>query len=126
MHEFSLAKSIVALVTECVEQNKVTHVKNVNLRIGESHQVMEGSLMFCFEMLVCDDPVLSGARLCIETIPYQARCRGCQEIFNVEQYVVRCPHCGGRVCDILSGTEFDVQEIDAEVDHPGDLVDNVV
>jgi hydrogenase nickel incorporation protein HypA/HybF len=118
MHEFSLAKSIVALVTECVEQNKVMHVDTVKLRIGESHQVMEGSLTFCFETLVCDDPVLSGAQLSIETIPYQARCLGCREVFNVEQYVVRCPYCGGRECDIISGTEFDVQEIDAEIDHP--------
>ncbi len=116
MHEVSLVHNIVSLVSEYATRCNATHVRTVRLRVGEANHVTNESLIFCFEALTRDNSVLAGARLCIDTIPSYARCKQCETVFAIQDFNTCCPHCGAWGGTVVSGTEFEVREIEVEQD----------
>ncbi|GCE30454.1 putative hydrogenase nickel incorporation protein HypA [Dictyobacter alpinus] len=116
MHELSIADAIAGTVLEQAILHHASHVKSVHVRIGEANGVVSDALSFCFEAIASSEPLLIGAELKIEHIPHRARCRGCGNEFHVVQYILQCPSCACWEADVLSGTEFLIQ--DMEIDLP--------
>lgn len=112
MHELAIAQSIVDVVEEQANAYNVAHVKEVRLRIGEANGVVVDSLAFCFDMLASFDPLLVGARLAVDLVPYQAYCRTCSEDFIIANFIPQCPRCKGWSNEIVSGNELQVLEMD--------------
>lgn len=114
MHELSIAQSIVDVVEERATECNAAHVKSVRLKIGEASSIVADSLTFSFEMLTSLDPVLAGARLCIDTVPHRAWCRHCASEFTILNFVAQCPTCQEWSKEVVSGNELQILEMEIE------------
>ncbi len=114
MHELAIAESIVEGVTQHALACKAQRVISVRLQIGEASGIVNDSLAFSFEMIANLEPLLSGAHLVIERVPHRARCRHCQQEFDVIHFVAQCPDCETWDTDIISGTELLVLDMEIE------------
>ena len=114
MHELAIAQSIVDAVETRATECNATRVKGVRLKIGEASGVVPDSLTFCFEMLASPDPILTGARLLIDTVPHLARCRHCEKDFTVTNFIAQCPTCQEWSNEIISGTELQILDMEIE------------
>ena len=116
MHELAIAQSIVDVVEARATECHATRVKAVRLCIGEATSIVTDSLTFCFEMLANLDPTLAGAQLSIDSVPHRARCRHCAKEFPVTNFIAQCPTCQEWDAEIISGTEFQI--LDMEIETP--------
>lgn len=114
MHELAIAQSIVEAVEAKAVEYRATRVKSVRLKIGEANGIVPDSLHFCFEMLVSPDPLLEQAQLVIDITPHLAHCRNCKRDFTVINYVAQCPDCQEWSREVISGTEFQVLDMEIE------------
>ncbi len=114
MHELAIAQSIVDAVEERAAGCHATRVKWVRLRIGEASSIVTDSLTFCFEMLTSEYPVLTEAKLLIDSVQHRARCRTCDEEFAVTNFVAQCPTCEGWDTSVVSGNELQIVEMEIE------------
>ena len=74
---------------------------------------MPDALIFAFDTMK-GDSVADGAVLHIEEVPVGGHCRDCNSDFTVEEeYVLRCPRCGGLSFHVNAGREMDI--VDMEV-----------
>lgn len=113
MHELSIAQSIVDTVVSQAEEHQAARVLCVRLRIGELSAIVEDSLAFSFEM-VARDTRAEGARLEIETVPWQVRCTECRIIYRVSDAIPNCPACKHVGGETVSGRELQIVEMDVE------------
>ncbi len=109
----SIAQNIYDIVMNEAAGHAATRVLSVHLKVGEMSAVVPSSLTFCWEILTKDGP-LDGAKLDIEEIPVQARCRTCGHDFRVIEYRFVCPACGDIRVEMTAGRELSVQEIEIE------------
>lgn len=114
MHELSIADAIAETVIEQANNHHASHVKHVSVRIGEANAIVSEALIFCFEVIASSNPLLTGAQLKVDIIPHQARCRWCDCEFHVVQYITQCPRCGHWEAEMLSGTEFLIQDMEID------------
>ena len=114
MHELAIAQSIVEVISEQAVVHHAARVQVVKLKIGEAHGIVLDSLAFSFEMLASAEPVLAGAHLNVETVPYRAQCGQCGQAFPVLHFVAQCPVCHRWSNEIVSGTEFQIAAMEFE------------
>jgi hydrogenase nickel incorporation protein HypA/HybF len=114
MHELSIAQSIVDLLDDYIVRYGAAQVKSVHVLIGEAHSVAVEALTFSFEMLANLDPMLAGAQLLVDIEPHRARCHTCELDFPIIGFVVQCPLCQKWNARVISGTAFQVLEMDVE------------
>lgn len=106
MHELSITRNIVAIVSERAHGAKVT---KVTLEIGQLSAVVPDAIRFCFDV-VAKGTVLEGARLDVVEVPGRARCRDCGQSVDLHQVIARCP-CGSPNLDRLAGEELRIKQM---------------
>ncbi|HMU55841.1 MAG TPA: hydrogenase maturation nickel metallochaperone HypA [Nitrospira sp.] len=106
MHELSITRNIVAIVSERAHGAKVTRV---TLEIGQLSAVVPDAIRFCFDV-VAKGTVLEGARLDVVEVPGRGRCRDCGQAVELHQVIARCP-CGSPNLDRLSGEELTIKQM---------------
>ncbi len=111
MHELSITRSIVAIVTERAGAQKV---RRVTLQIGQLSAVLPEAIRFCFDVC-CEGTALAGAELRIDQVPGRGRCRECAIEFDLPTLVSPCPACGARGPDCVAGEELLIREMELEV-----------
>jgi len=111
MHELSIAQSILDIIMEEMRKHNVERIASVRLKIGEMSAVVPESLTFCWSIVTKDTPA-EGSRLDIVSLPIQAKCISCGNVFIVENYVYVCPDCGSGDLAILSGKELQIQDFE--------------
>jgi len=108
MHELSIAMSIVEIAQEEAERRGLVHVCAIHLKVGELYGVVEDALLSAYEM-ACDDTLLKGSRLLIESVPvviYCQRCSSPKPLKSVQNF--SCPECGTPSSEIVHGRELEV------------------
>lgn len=113
MHELAIAQSLLDIITEEGRKHGITRVTTIRLQVGAMASVVPDSLTFCFE-LVSKESIAEGAAIEIETTPLIARCPECNFEFEVKNQVYRCPKCGNRVSNLVSGRELSIVNIEGE------------
>jgi hydrogenase nickel incorporation protein HypA/HybF len=111
MHELSLAHSIGEIALSALREQppgEDWRVGAIRLRVGDLAAVDPEALAFCFEVVRCEWPEMSGASLTIERCPARARCEGCGESYGLTAEVEGCTSCGGSGRVLLSGRELEV------------------
>ena len=111
MHELAIAESIVKTVHDQIERNGLGKVLAVGMRIGDLTDVVPEALEFGFEAIT-RDTVLGDAKLLIEKVPIQGRCRGCGNDFQICDFTFICPSCDSRDIDLTHGNELDLAYIE--------------
>ena len=106
MHEMSLVRSVVSIVTEEAEAAGAAKVTKVHIVLGES--------LFQF---LARGTVAEGARVVLHTRPYMVRCNACGNEFHlipIDKRTWTCPECGKyKDYQLVSGMEFYISKIEA-------------
>ena len=112
MHELAITQSVVDTVLRRTGTQPVTVVR---LKVGRLTGVIPEAMQFCFELTVEGTP-LAGAALQIEQPAGRARCRACDDEFELPDLILLCP-CGSADVEVLNGRELEVTSVDvARVD----------
>lgn len=106
MHELSITRNIVAIVSERANGAKVTQV---TLEVGKLSAVIPEAIRFCFDV-VAQGTVLEGARLEVIEVPGRGRCRVCGLDVELRRLVERCA-CGSSDLDRLTGEELTIKQM---------------
>ncbi|HWR82926.1 MAG TPA: hydrogenase maturation nickel metallochaperone HypA [Candidatus Deferrimicrobium sp.] len=113
MHEMSIAAEIIDAVQQKMDEQHLTKVTAVGLRLGRLSGINAEALAFCFEAAT-QDGALAAAKLSIEEVPMRADCRTCSANFEVEDFIFVCPRCGSNDTNVLQGDELHLAYIVAE------------
>lgn len=111
MHEMAIARSVMEATSRVLEENGLTRLDSITLRIGELTAVEPSSLRFCFQAIAKDTP-MEDAVMIIEEVPYTARCRRCARVFTVEAFAPSCPSCESTSAEDISGRELDIVSLE--------------
>ena len=110
MHELSITRNLVAIVSE---QAKGQRVKRVWLEIGERSAVMPDAVRFCFDV-VAKGTVLEGAMLDILAVAAGIQCEVCGSYVAAIQPVDECAQCGSPRLRQRSGDELNIKAMEVE------------
>jgi hydrogenase nickel incorporation protein HypA/HybF len=109
MHELSITRNIVAIVSDCAQGRKV---RRVTLEVGKLSGVMTDAIAFCFDV-VTQGTVLEGATLGITEVEGRARCAVCGAEFDMPTLYAACA-CGARRLHRLRGEELKIKTMELE------------
>lgn len=110
VHELSIARSVLDLVTHHVPADQHALIRTVRMRIGALAGVAGSALAFSFEALTHDTD-LSQARIEIVNVPVTVHCSACRRASAIEFPSFVCPRCGGTAVRLCSGDELHLDEI---------------
>ena len=114
MHELQVTKRILDIALEHAEGHRVRRIAVIHLRIGALSDLEDEWLQRYFDYL-SRGTLAERARLAIERIPIVVRCSGCSKSFEVEKPALdaaACPGCGGSRCELVSGREYVVANME--------------
>ncbi len=115
MHEMGIAMQVIEIAKASIPKDmQGAKIERINLKIGKLSAVVSDSLTFCFDIIIKDEPLLSGAKLNIKEIPVTARCKECNLEWEIEQPVFSCRDCNSGSVDLISGQELDIDTIEIE------------
>ncbi len=108
MHELSLARAIVAEVSQAASDRDIASVAVIEVKIGELCGVIADSLAFAFEF-VAGGTALEGAVLEFSESPVTMWCESCEAVVQPEvRLVFSCPRCQAPCPGLRSGTEIEI------------------
>ncbi len=112
MHELSVTQSLIDLVAgECRKEN-IESPKKIIADLGALTGYKKDSILYYYDLLRKDIPILANARLEIRDVSAKVSCNSCKTTSVItEPYLVLCSRCGSRDINIVSGREFMVKEI---------------
>lgn len=117
MHEMGIANSILTGVAVELERRPGARAVKVGVRIGELAGVDPDALNFAFEALTLETP-LAGLVLDVEYRAPHALCRDCRHEFEMRNFELLCPGCGGVNAECVSGDELEFAYLEVEEDEP--------
>jgi hydrogenase nickel incorporation protein HypA/HybF len=113
MHEFSIATSLLSIITEEAVQFQRATVTSVNLKIGTLSGVVPEALEFAFQVL-SEGTAAEGARLVIERVALRIACHACGRASMPADPFIICPHCGSGDVEIMAGRELEIESMEIE------------
>jgi hydrogenase nickel incorporation protein HypA/HybF len=113
MHEMSIAQSLLEIIREEMLKYNATMLRSVRLHIGQLSAIVPESLSFCFEVMTSGTD-LEGAKLKMEIIPLEGKCRECEKAFEIQDYTFICPQCGSTNIDTIAGQDLSIVEMEVD------------
>ncbi len=110
MHELSVTRSVVAIVSEHAQGQKVLAV---TLEIGQLSGMLPEAIRFCFDVCSQGTP-LDGASLQIIEVEGRGRCSACGAEPVLSMPLGRCPVCREPSLHIVAGTELKIKQMEVE------------
>ncbi len=114
MHELTLAKCLIDLVSEQAAEKGACRITRIHVRLGVLAGIMR-SLYTCYTTAIrgtiCENAVLE-----LEEVPLTVRCPTCDEVKAPPGlYNFRCPDCGTATHEVVTGREM--QLVSVELDY---------
>jgi hydrogenase nickel incorporation protein HypA/HybF len=109
VHESSLARKILALSLAAARAGATVRV--IRGRIAETEALSPDALELNFRAQA-RGTVAADARLEIELVHVEARCRGCGAVFRPGHHVLLCTRCGSSDGEELGPTGLWLESID--------------
>jgi hydrogenase nickel incorporation protein HypA/HybF len=110
MHELSITRSIVGIVSEHAQGQKVLRV---TLEVGRLSGMLAEAIRFCFDICAQGTP-LAGATLQIVEVEGRGLCSACGAEPVMTMPLGRCPVCAESSLRIVAGTELKIREMEVE------------
>ena len=111
MHEVGIISAMLKTIEGVMEEENLTKVEKIVLRVGELSGVLPHYMRECFPAAVYKTR-FQDTKLELEIVSGIAKCNRCGLEFNGLQYDLTCPNCGNRDdFERLSGEELVIQEI---------------
>jgi hydrogenase nickel incorporation protein HypA/HybF len=110
MHELGITRSVVAIVGERAQGQKVLRV---TLQVGRLSGLLAESVRFCFDICSRGTPLEGAALLIVET-EGRGLCSACGAESVMTAPLGRCPVCHQPTLRIVAGTELTIKEMETE------------
>ena len=110
MHELSITRSVVAIVTERAAGERVVRVR---LEIGRLSGIVPEAIRFCFDVCA-QGTAAEGALLEIVEVAGRGRCGDCGTEVVLTALVGRCPACAGASLRVVAGEEMKIREMELD------------
>ena len=110
MHELSITRNVVAIVSERAQGQKVLRV---TLEVGRLSGMFAEAIRFCFDICSKGTP-LDGAALLIVEVEGLGLCAACGAEPVLTAPLGRCPVCREPSLRIVAGTELKIREMEVE------------
>lgn len=110
MHELSITRSVVAIVGERAQGQRVLRV---TLEVGRLSGMFAEAIRFCFDICSQGTP-LEGATLLIVDVEGRGHCSACGAEPVMTMPLGRCPVCREPSLRIVAGTELKIREMEVE------------
>jgi hydrogenase nickel incorporation protein HypA/HybF len=110
VHELAITQSVVDTV---VDRLGGRQVEAVTVVIGKLSGVVPDAMTFCFDLCTSGTP-LEGARLDVEEVPGEGRCRTCGADVVLEDFLALCP-CGSADLQITGGQQLRIKDVEVVV-----------
>jgi len=110
VHELGVVIEVVKTVEEFARQNGLTKIDTIVLQLGELSSMIPKYIEDCFPAAV-DGTSLEETKLKIEILPGNALCKDCSKVYNFLEEKGKCPSCGSKALELLSGREFLIKEV---------------
>jgi hydrogenase nickel incorporation protein HypA/HybF len=115
VHEFSIAISIIEIAEKEAKAANANSITELVLDIGTQSGIEIYALETALEMAVINTS-LEKAKIQINQIQAEAKCKDCSEVFIIENIFGPCPKCGGFYHEIISGKEMKIKSLLVETD----------
>lgn len=110
MHESSLVRTLLNQVAALLAEHHGESVEEICVELGPLSGVEPLLIQSSFEQLAPEHE-MSGARLIINEIPLEAKCRQCGVTFEIERFRFLCSSCGSSDVQVVRGDEFRLLDI---------------
>lgn len=110
MHEMGIVLNMIKTAEQIARDNGAEKIGRLVLQIGELSAVIPQYVRDCFA-LAKEGTILADSELVIEVIPGNGVCRSCGKVYNILEQDAKCPRCGSRLWDCVSGRELLIKEI---------------
>jgi hydrogenase nickel incorporation protein HypA/HybF len=112
MHELAITQNLIALVeSECRKQH-IFHPTKIIADLGFFTTYSKDSILFYYNILKKEIPLLSKTRLKINTIEGKILCHECKKVSTIhDPHMIFCGQCHSFDVEILKGKEFILKEI---------------
>jgi hydrogenase nickel incorporation protein HypA/HybF len=111
MHEYSIAYDLYATARSAAHEHKAIKVKKISVEVGKMAMVNPEQVIFLFDTIKEDDPILRQAILECHEVSPKTKCTCGYE--GDEIYV--CPTCGS-LPELVKGREIVVTNVEIEVE----------
>ena len=113
MHEFSIAQNMVELAASELEKAQGNKVTSMNLKIGKMSGVVPEALAFAFPA-AAKGTKLEACKLNIMEIPMEVECMSCNQLNELDEFVLICPSCSSTLLKIKKGKEIQIESMEIE------------
>ncbi|PTL82468.1 hydrogenase maturation nickel metallochaperone HypA [Vitiosangium sp. GDMCC 1.1324] len=113
MHESTLARQVLDTVLQRSVSEGASRVRVVRGWVAETESLSAESLSFHFTAHARGTSA-EGARLLLELIHVEARCRACGRTYAPEHHLLLCPGCGSTDGEQLGRTGLAITSIEVE------------
>lgn len=110
MHELGIVYQVIKVVDNFVKENNISKVEKIVLEIGQLSQAIPRYIEQCYPAAVDQTPY-EDTKLEIISLPANAVCNDCKEVYNIIEHKKICPNCNSENFKLLSGEEFNIREI---------------
>jgi hydrogenase nickel incorporation protein HypA/HybF len=114
MHETMVAQSLIEIIADEAAKNNAKPI-SAKISCGTLNPVNDEALRFAFEAIAKDTPC-EGVKLQVEHKPLRARCKNCDQNFDVELSRPECPKCGGSDFELLPDAPLILEEIEFQTE----------
>ena len=115
MHELGIVKHVIRTLHDVAEENGVSRIGSVTLEVGEVSGVVIEQLIDCWNYFREKDELVKGAPLYIETVEAVTFCTACERTYGTVSSGKTCPYCGSGETYLITGNEFSIKQIEAEL-----------
>lgn len=105
MHEASLVRTLLNKVAALLAEHGGGSVEQIQVELGPLSGVEPLLIQSAFEQLA-PGHAMTEARLIINEIPLEAKCRRCGTLFEIECFKFRCTTCESFDVHVVRGDEF--------------------
>ncbi len=115
MHEFSVVRGLLNQIEQIAERRRATQITAVRVSVGDFSGVDADLLQLAFEQLAPESSA-RGASLAVRQVRLQAGCKGCDRVFDVENFRFVCPVCSESDVTIVGGDSLVLDSVTMEAD----------
>ncbi|MBI5099487.1 MAG: hydrogenase maturation nickel metallochaperone HypA [Nitrospirae bacterium] len=116
MHEVSIALGMIEELKKIARENNAKKVTCVKLKIGIMSGIVTDSLVFAFDAVKLEHPILYSATISIQEVPLVYECNQCRESFETDSIAFpSCPFCESHSLKLISGEEQHIENVELEV-----------
>ena len=116
MHELPIIESVLKIVLQAAEENRVNRVVTITLKVGEMRDFIEEFMQRYFDYCT-RGTIAEGAKLEVVKIPITVQCKDCGQLLEatrtewIRLKTFSCKSCGSSNLKQISGSEFTIEDI---------------